>query len=130
MTMNEPLLPLRTLLARGFRKKCPRCGKGALFCGWNRLNDRCPVCDFKYLENEGDLWGYLLIVDRALFLFPIIVLLYFRLSNPNSGWFYLIGGTLVFLLVYTLPHRNGMNLALDYYFRRKWGDLSDRQKPS
>jgi uncharacterized protein (DUF983 family) len=127
--ISESLPPLRTVLARGLRKKCPNCAKGALFHGWNRLNERCPVCNFKYLENEGDLWGYLLIVDRALFLLPIIVLLYFRLSNPNSAWFYIISGLLIFLLIYTLPHRNGMNLALDYYFRRKWGDLSN-QTPS
>jgi uncharacterized protein (DUF983 family) len=127
--ISESLPPLRTVLARGLRKKCPNCAKGALFHGWNRLNERCPVCNFKYLQNEGDLWGYLLIVDRALFLLPIIVLLYFRLSNPNSAWFYAISGLLIFLLIYTLPHRNGMNLALDYYFRRKWGDLSN-QTPS
>jgi len=123
--MNEPIPRLKTLLWRGWRKKCPQCGQGPLFQRWNRLHEHCPVCGLKYLENEGDLWGYILFADRALFILPLIVMIYFRLYNPNSPWFFVFGGGLLFGLIYTLPHRTGMSLALDYLVRRKSGDLVD-----
>lgn len=117
--MNDPIPPLSTLLGRGLRQKCPQCGEGSLFKRWSKLHDHCPVCGLKYLENQGDLWGYLLFVDRALFIFPLIVMIYFRLYVPNLMWFFVITGVLMFALVYTLPHRTGVSLALDYLVRRK-----------
>ena len=84
------------------------------------------MCGLKYLENEGDLWGYILFADRALFILPLIVMIYFRLYNPNSAWFFVFGGGILFGLIYTLPHRTGMSLALDYLVRRKSGDLAEQ----
>ena len=80
---------------RGCRKKCPQCGQGALFRRWITLHDHCSVCGLKYLENQGDLWGYLLLIDRGLFILPLIVMIYFastirtRFGFSSSGlrWF-------------------------------------------
>ena len=124
--MSDAIPNWRTLLWRGCRKKCPQCGQGALFRRWITLHDYCSICGLKYLENQGDLWGYLLLIDRGLFILPLIVMIYFRLYNPYSVWFYLFGGALIFALIFTLPHRNGVCLAVDYLIRRKSGDLSDR----
>jgi uncharacterized protein (DUF983 family) len=121
--MSDPIPPLRTLLWRGARCKCPQCGQGALYTGWFKLKERCPVCDLVYLENQGDLWSFLLLVDRALFLFPIVAMIYLRVSNASAFWLYGVGGFLVFILVYTLPQRTGMSLAIDYLIRRKSGNL-------
>ena len=109
------------------RKKCPQCGQGLLFKRWNKLHDNCSVCGLKYLENQGDLWGYLVFLDRALFLFPFVVVVYFKLNNPDSAWLYVVGGALGFALLYTLPHRTGMSLAVDYLIRRKSGELPDQK---
>ena len=78
----------------------------------------------KYLNDQGDLWAYLVAVDRALFILPLIVMIYFRLYIPDSIWFYILAAVLLFLFIWTLPHRNGMSLGVDYLIRRKWGDLS------
>lgn len=121
---DEPIPHLKTLLGRGWRKKCPHCGQGPLFKRWTRLHEHCSVCGLKLLENEGDLWGYILFADRALFILPLIVMIYFQLYNPNSVWFFVFGGSVLFGLIYTLPHRTGMSLALDYLIRRKSGDLA------
>ena len=122
---NEPVPSLRTLLWRGMRRKCPRCGKGDLYKRWMTLHERCPVCGLQYLRNQGDLWAPLLLLDRALYIFPVIVLIYFRLNNPHAIWFYFLVGALLAGLIFTMPHRNGMALSLDYLMRRRWGDLSD-----
>ena len=89
------------------------------------MHDRCPHCNFKYLADQGDLWAYLVVIDRAVFLFPLVVLIYFRLNNPTTWWFYFSSGVIFFLLIYTFPHRNSVGLACDYFFRRKWGDLAE-----
>jgi hypothetical protein len=91
-----------------------------------RLHDHCPVCGLKYLESQGDLLGPLIFLDRFLFLIPLIVLFYFGVWHPTLVWLALIGGAALFLLVYTMPHRNGVSLAIDYMLRRKEGDLKEQ----
>jgi uncharacterized protein (DUF983 family) len=129
--MTAPIPKISTLLWRGARRRCPHCGEGDVYVGWVKLHVHCPKCDFKYLADEGDLWAYLVVIDRAVFLFPLVVLIYFRLNNPATLWFYFSSGIVAFGLVYTLPHRNAMGLSLDYWMRRKCGDLAQpNQTPS
>jgi uncharacterized protein (DUF983 family) len=127
--MTEPIPKLRTVLWRGWRKRCPHCGEGEIYKGWAKLRDHCPSCDFKFLHDQGDLLAYLIVIDRAVFLFPLVVLIYFRLNNPATLWFYVSSAVVLFGLIYTLPHRNGMGLGLDYLFRRHWGDLAKPEDP-
>lgn len=121
---NDPLPSLPLLLRRGCRRRCPACGVGRVFSGWVKLYERCENCGLKYLANEGDLWIYLVFLDRALFLFPLVVMIFLRLSRPESPWTWIISGALFFLFIYTLPHRNAISLGIDYRLRRKWGDLA------
>lgn len=123
--MTGPIPKLKTVLGRGWRRRCPHCGVGQIYKGWLTMHDRCSHCDFKYLADQGDLWAYLVVIDRAFFLFPLVVLIYFRLNNPATFWFYFSSAAVVFGLVYTLPHRNGLGLGLDYLVRRNWGDLAE-----
>lgn len=110
-------------------RRCPQCGEGALFKGWVKLHDNCAVCGLKYLQDQGDLWAYLVAFDRALFIFPMVIMIYFRLYIPDSSWFYVLVVALLVGFIWTLPHRNGMCLGADYLVRRKWGDLSEAATP-
>jgi uncharacterized protein (DUF983 family) len=127
--MAEPIPSLRTVLARGMRRRCPQCGRGNVFKSWLKLHDHCEVCGLQFLNNQGDLWAYLVAVDRALFIFPLIVMIYFRIYNPHSPWYYVFSIALLAGFLYTLPHRNGMSLGVDYLIRRKHGDLSGKESP-
>lgn len=91
------------------------------------MHDRCSNCGLQYLPDQGDLWAYLVAIDRALFIFPLIVMIYFRLYVPDITWFYVLAAVLLVFFVGTLPHRNGMALGVDYLIRRKWGDLSEAE---
>ena len=115
---------LRTLLSRGWHKKCPQCGQGELYRKWMRLHEHCPACGLKYLESQGDLIGPLVFLDRLLFLVPLVVLFWFAGWHPNLLLLVLLGGAALFLLLYTMPNRNGVSLAIDYLLRRKEGDLN------
>ena len=37
---------------------------------------------------------------------------------------------LLYLLIFTMPNRNGVSLAFDYYMRRRSGDLVDQDPPT
>jgi len=86
---------------------------------WMRLHESCPACGLKYLQNQGDLFGPLVLLDRVLFLIPLIVVFYFGVFHPSAIALAIFGGTTLFLLVYTMPNRNGLSLAIDYFIRRK-----------
>jgi uncharacterized protein (DUF983 family) len=122
--MNGPIPPLKTLLARGLRRKCPQCGNGPLFHRWSKLRDRCPVCALKYLENQGDLWGLLLFADRVLFMIPLIAIFLIP-QDPKVIWPYIFGSLLAITLIITFPYRIGMSVAIDYMIRRNSGDLRE-----
>lgn len=91
------------------------------------MHDRCAVCHLQYLSDQGDLWAYVVAVDRALFILPLITMIFFRLYNPHSAWFYVFSVALLLVFIFTMPHRNGLCLGVDYWMRRKWGDLADQQ---
>ena len=125
MKSSWPIPKLKTLLWRGCHKKCPQCGEGALYQRWLKLHTHCAKCGLRYLANEGDLWGTLLFVDRVLFIIPLIVLIYFRVWHPDFTLFLICGALLLVVTIFTMPHRNGISLAIDYLVRRNSGDLVD-----
>ena len=118
-TAPDPAPSLTTLLARGIRKRCPQCGEGALFKRLNIMHERCALCGLKYLEDQGDLFGYLFVLDRALFILPLIAMVFLRLYVPSSSWFYVLWAIMMVALIFTLPQRTGMSIAVDYLFRRR-----------
>ncbi len=44
---------LRTI----FRGRCSECGEGRIFRGRFTMNERCPVCDFKFERGPGYFTG-------------------------------------------------------------------------
>ncbi len=48
-------LPLAVVLRRGWWRRCPRCGQGALFSGYLTVAERCSVCGLDYAAvDSGD----------------------------------------------------------------------------
>ena len=46
-----------TIMWRGLKRRCPRCGKGAIFRGWFAMNERCPECGRLFNRAPGYLLG-------------------------------------------------------------------------
>lgn len=124
MSSNPPktaptLAPLKTILWRGWRKKCPQCGQGQLYKRWLTMNETCSSCGLNLKQDPGDLLGPLMFFDRALFLIPLVTIFCFLISNPKP-WMYILGGGIVlYAMVATMPNRNGASVAFDYYIRKK-----------
>ena len=45
-----------TVVLRGARKRCPRCGERRVWSGWFTVKARCPRCDLRF---EAELGGFL-----------------------------------------------------------------------
>ena len=89
------------------------------------LHDRCPTCGLRYLHNFGDLWAFLLFIDRAVFIFPLVVALYFRMYELGVLLFGAFVVGVISLLILTTPNRYGFCVALDYLARDRWPETDD-----
>jgi len=119
---SQEIPEFRTALWRGFRRRCPRCGEGALFARWFTLENRCSVCDLQYEEKPGDTWAFWLIGDRIfLGVLIIAIFLVFRSASWTVGLVLLVGTAVP--LVWTMPHRLGVCVALDFLVREHFGNL-------
>jgi len=113
-----------TAIARGIRKTCPHCGRGALLAGWIAIADCCPACGLIYQRNRGDIWAYIVIADRIPIALAIVAIFFgFR----SETWLMMLVSLLALAvpLVITMPHRVGVAVALDYWTRVRWPDAND-----
>lgn len=44
----------RTAMLRGWRRKCPRCGEGAMFRGYLSIAEQCSHCDLPFEPLRAD----------------------------------------------------------------------------
>jgi uncharacterized protein (DUF983 family) len=106
--------PLSQVLARGLRCRCPRCGEGRLFAAWNRLHERCPVCDLELERRVGDTWFFMYMTTAGL-TGSLVVLMF--LIRPRVVWVGQIVVSLAAVAVIglSLPYRKAVAVALDYF---------------
>ena len=93
-------------LWRGLRRRCPHCGRGALFVRWITLRRQCAECGLVYLRNQGDIWFFWIVMDRIPILAGIAGIYFgFRISNwlEGAAFFLALAGP----LVATMPQRQG-----------------------
>lgn len=120
----KPSVGIRTALARGWRKRCPHCGRGALYTGWLTAIDRCSSCGLVFARDHGATWFFIIMGDRAILL-PLIGFIYFGVFRshpiPAVSLFILVG----VVFVWTTPNRMGACTALHYLSRAAFGDEDD-----
>lgn len=111
--MNEPRPTFRTAVMRGLRGRCPRCGEGELFQGWNHLREACSVCGLPFEPRTGDTWFFMYMTTAGMT--GVLVVIMF-LMRPKVLW---VGQVVVMvaalvLMGLSLPLRKGVAVALDY----------------
>jgi uncharacterized protein (DUF983 family) len=60
--------PLWPTLARGWRRRCPACGRGAVFAGFLAVNHSCPDCGEElhhHRADDGPAYLTILIVGKV-----------------------------------------------------------------
>jgi uncharacterized protein (DUF983 family) len=76
-----------TLVLRGLRKRCPRCGHKDIFVSWTHLKARCPNCSHAYEREEG-YWVGAIIMNTAVTetLFLVLFLAVLFATIPDIAW--------------------------------------------
>ena len=104
-------------LAPLLRQLCPRCGQGAVFGGFVRMNRTCPVCGIAFEREPGYFLGamyfsYAMAVAAAT---PVVVV------GLSLGWSYpavgaVAGALLVLLAVPLFRYSRVIWLHFDQHF--------------
>jgi uncharacterized protein (DUF983 family) len=120
LRMNEvqPRPSAVQALLRGLRRRCPRCGEGPLFAGWNRLHEECPVCGLAFERRSGDTWFFMYMSTAGLTGLLVVTMF---LLHPRVLWIgqLLVCLAAVALIGLSLPYRKGIAVALDYLLERE-----------
>lgn len=107
--------PLRTALARGWRRRCPACGAGPMLKGYLTVRDECPVCSqplHHHRADDGPAYLTILIVGHLMAPLILIVFTTFRPEPLVLATGFTIG--CVALSLYLLPRLKGMMVALQW----------------
>lgn len=108
---------VRTAVTRGLRGRCPRCGEGPLFRGWNHLLERCPVCGLRYEPRTGDTWFFMYMSTAGLTGMLVVIMFLIRPRVLWIGQVLVLAAALV-VIGLSLPLRKGVAVALDYLVDR------------
>lgn len=123
--------PLRPALLRGWRRRCPNCGKGKMLSGYLSVHDHCSVCGevfHHHRADDGPAYATVLIVGHLLV--PTLLIVFVRYRPEPLVLAALFSGLAVALSLFLLPCLKGMFIALQWA-KRMHGfgatpDLSDR----
>jgi uncharacterized protein (DUF983 family) len=73
MKPAEPVT-VSTAMWRGFRGRCPNCGKGKLFRAFLKVTDRCDACGEEFHHHRADDFpAYLVIVIVGHIVVPLVL---------------------------------------------------------
>jgi uncharacterized protein (DUF983 family) len=122
VTQSTRRPPVRALLSRALRLRCPNCGGGPIFVTWSRLVPNCPVCGIGLERGEEGYWlgAYffnLMAVETA---FSIWVVGFLLLTWPTPPWGFFQGSTIVLMLIVPFaffPYSKTLFLAFDLLVR-------------
>ena len=107
--------PTRPALVRGFRRRCPKCGRGHIFDGYLKVRDQCPSCRETLSHHRADDGpAYLTILVVGHLMAPLIHVAFtrFRPEPLVLATVFTIG--CVGLSLYLLPRLKGVVVAFQW----------------
>ena len=123
-TEPQPTVPLdngdterevRPALIRGWRRRCPRCGKGPMLKSYLTVRDSCPVCNETLSHHRADDGpAYLTILIVGHLMAPAIIWAFttFRPDPMVLASVFTVG--CVGLSLYLLPRLKGAIVGLQW----------------
>lgn len=95
-------------LAKGWRQKCPSCGKGALLHSYLKVNDSCDACDQELHHHQADDGpAYLTILIVGHIMAPAL-LIAFKMFRPDPLVLFVVFAVgCLALSLYLLPRLKG-----------------------
>jgi len=107
--------PVRTAMLRGWRRRCPNCGKGPMMRSYLKVRDDCPVCGealHHHRADDGPAYLTILIVGKLMA--PLIIWAFteFRPDPMVLASIFTVG--CVALSLYLLPRLKGAIVGLQW----------------
>ena len=107
--------PMKPAMLRGFRRRCPNCGKGHLFDGYLKVVDSCPECEqtlSHHRADDGPAYLTILVVGHLLAVLLHVVWTQFR----PEPWVMAVGFSVfcVALSLYLLPRLKGVVVNIQW----------------
>jgi len=107
--------PMRPAIWRGFRRRCPHCGEGALFDGYLKVRDRCPVCREEFHHHRADDGpAYLTILVVGHLLAPMIHVIYSHFRPEPLVFATGLTVAAVAMSLWLLPRLKGVVVAIQW----------------
>ncbi len=77
------------------------------------MHERCANCDLKFERCPGDTWGFWIIGDRV-FIAAIVAAIFLGYRPLGLMEQVLLAGGTIAVMIWTMPHRQGVCVALDF----------------
>lgn len=107
--------PAGQAMLRGWRKRCPQCGTGALYGRYLKVNDRCPACGLELSGHRADdAPPYFTILIVAHVIVPLMLLLEQHVQPPEWLHMVLWLPLTVVLCLWLLPQIKGALIGLQW----------------
>ncbi len=107
--------PLRQAMWRGWRRRCPHCGRGPLLRGYLKVHDRCTVCheDLSHQRaDDGPAYLTILIVGHIMAPLLHVVFVTWRPEPLILATIFCVGS--VGLCLYLLPRLKGVVVGIQW----------------
>jgi uncharacterized protein (DUF983 family) len=93
---RDPDAGVGTILGRGVRARCPRCGATGIFARWGVLREWCGECGFRFEREAGYFVGAMIINTVVTLVLTLAVLVVGMWSTwPTVPWVALFAATVV-----------------------------------
>ncbi|MEM1273379.1 MAG: DUF983 domain-containing protein [Pseudomonadota bacterium] len=107
--------PAWPAIRRGWRQRCPECGRGTLFDGYLKLRTECPICQADMTHARADDGpAYLSILITAKVMGPLMLWTYsaFQPDPVLLAAVFCVGVSAMAL--YLLPRLKGMIVGIQW----------------
>lgn len=107
--------PLGAALAKGWRRRCPQCGGGALFDGYLAVRDSCDICGEElYHHRADDAPSWLTIMITGHLVAPLMVIAYQLALLPHWAHVVVWPAVALTLVIVLLPRVKGGIVAFQW----------------
>lgn len=107
--------PLRPAMLRGWRRRCPACGKGHIFDGYLKVRPACPVCGEDLSHHRADDGpAYLTILIVGHLMAPLILWAFVTFRPSPLVLSSVFAAGCIALSLYLLPRIKGVIVAIQW----------------
>jgi len=106
---------MKPAMWRGYRRRCPNCGEGAMFKGFLKVTDTCAACGqdlHHHRADDGPAYLTILVVGHVMA--PLIHVLFTKFRPEPLVFASILTVICVALSLYLLPRLKGLVVGIQW----------------